>query len=161
MTYEPNNKERRLERAYERLGTRDPKCKVAGCSETDPFALTGTDPNIYCAEHDAISRGVTPVEAQHPPGKRNAGATRPTRRNDHMVWDAAKRDWPEKTLRNPDGNPLRQASACVRTVLDWFREVCERWLGWIPEFLEKLDDKLEETFGRFWWRGWGLEGPAV
>lgn len=36
--------------------------------------------------------------------------TIPTRGNDHRVWDDAKRDWPVRTLQNPDGSPLLRAA---------------------------------------------------
>ncbi|SRR6266705_3324657 len=159
MTYAPNGREKRLEQDYERLGTRDPKCVL--CPETEPSALTGFFPNIYCTEHDAERRGMTAMEQQHPPGRRNSRTTVVLRKNHHAMWDDYKKEWPEKTLKNPHGSPLRGAAAGVRSVLDWFRALLERILGWVPKFLEQLDEKLEEIHGPYWWNGWGLEWPTI
>ncbi len=157
MEYEPKNEERRREQDFERLGNREPKCNL--CHERDPKALTGTHPDIYCAEHEAEIEGRTRIQGQHPPGKRNDPVTKlPTRANDHVVWDEAKNDWPKWTLRNPDGSPLLRAAAAVRSVLDWFRLIIDRVLGWVPKFLEDLDTWLTENLGSDWWNGIGFEG---
>jgi hypothetical protein len=158
MKYEPKDEDRRREQAFERLGTRSPTCRICGMDNWR--ALEGTLPHILCHECAARLSGRTTVERQHPPGQRNDAETvLPTRGNDHRVWDEVKKDWPAKTLRNPDGSPLLKASAEIRTVLDWFRIILERVLGWVPEFLEWLDPILEETWGRLWWERLGWEGP--
>ena len=41
MRYEPNDEDRRRERAYEGFGTREPKCSAPGCSETNWRLMTG------------------------------------------------------------------------------------------------------------------------
>ncbi len=157
MRYEPKDEDRRREQAFERLGTRNPICRF--CEETDWRTLEGTVPNIICHECAARLAGRTTVEGQHPSGQHNDPEARlPTRGNDHVMWDRGKRDWPERTLRNPDGSPLLKASAAVRTVLDWFRMILERVLGWVPEFLEWLDARLVEMVGRLWWKELGWQG---
>jgi hypothetical protein len=163
VTNDDKGRHRRLEQAYERLGTRDPRCSLAGCKETDPFALTGTDPDIVCLAHEATGRGVTAIQLQHPQGRHNARDTAPMPVNDHAVWDAEKRDWPKETLCNPDGSPLRKAAASVRTIMDWFRVFIERTVGWVPAFLEWLDGCLVTLHGGCWWTGpgFGWEGPVA
>jgi len=72
--------------------------------------------------------------------------------NDHRVADAYKRiDWPEKTLRSPDGSPLLRAAACIRGWLDLLRVVIDRTVGWVPDFLEHLSDWLVTKLGPRWW----------
>lgn len=157
MHFEPSEAERGAEQDLERLGTRHPKC--AQCPEDDPRALTGTFPDILCAEHRAIAQGRAPIEGQHPPGRHNdPDTTVDTYLNDHTIWDESKLDWPERTRLNPDGSPLIAAAASVRTVLDWFRQIIQRVLGWVPEFLEALDARLTEVFGGPWWGELGFEG---
>jgi hypothetical protein len=158
-----DGRRRRIEARYRALGTREPACTRPGCRETDPFALTGTHPNIVCQEHEAEARGVTAIQLQHPQGQHNGPDKLPTRANDHAVWDSAKRDWPERTLCNPEDSPLLKASASVRSVLDWFRFVIERTLGWVPSLLEWLDDCLSALHGGCWWNapGFGWEGSTA
>jgi hypothetical protein len=134
-------------------------CTMPGCDESDWRALEGTVPHNICHECAARLAGRTTIEGQHPAGQQNdPEAILPTRGNDHVIWDGGKRDWPERTLRNPDGSPLLKASAAVRTVLDWLRMILERVLGWVPEFLEWLDARLVEMVGRLWWKELGWQG---
>jgi hypothetical protein len=60
-------------------------------------------------------------------------------------------DWPSKTWRNPDRSPLIAAAASVRGSIDLLKVVVERMLGWIPRFLEKLDECLCNAVGGRWW----------
>jgi hypothetical protein len=60
-------------------------------------------------------------------------------------------EWPEETLRNPDGSPIRKAAACIRGIIDMIRYLLEKLLAWIPSFLEALDDFLVERLGPQWW----------
>jgi len=144
--------EARREHAFERLGSRTPNCMF--CDETDPFALTGTYPDVLCYEHR-----VRAFEGQHPPGQHNADVAMRTRGNDHRIWDEAKKDWPDQTLKNPHGDPLLKIAATARSLLDWFRLLVERLLGWIPEFCERLSDALRRRHGDRWWDVLGLEAP--
>src|SRR6266571_6268111 len=151
-----DDRRKRLEARYRALGSREPVCSVPGCDERDPFALTGRHPAILCQEHRAIARGARPVQDQHPQGQHNGPDTIAIGANDHAVWDAEKRDWPEETLCNPDDSPLRKGAACVRAVLDWFRVIIERTLGWVPAFMEWLDERLVAIHGRCWWNSPGF-----
>jgi len=131
-----------------------------GCDEHDPAALTGVFPTILCYEHDRLQRGLSDFEDQHPSGRANDDdATIATRGNDHRVWDDAKRDWPDRTLRNPEGSPLLKAAAAIRSLVDWFQFVADRLLGWIAPFLERLDEELRTTHGDTWWIAFGMDSP--
>ncbi len=147
----------RAELHFRRLGTRTPRCTPPECDERDPAAFTGVYPDNVCYEHEHVMRGISEWEGQHPPGKSNDAVTISTRGNDHRVWDDAKRDWPERTLHNPDGSPLLKAAAAVRSVLDWLRLLANRLLAWIPPFLERLDEVLRGLYGDRWWTRLGLE----
>jgi hypothetical protein len=149
---------RRRELHLRRLGSRAPECSHPGCLERDPAALTGVFPNIACYEHDRRELGLPTWEGQHPSGEANdPDAVIPLPGNDHRVWDDAKRDWPDRTLRNPDGSPLLRAAAAVRSLLDWFNFIAERLLGWIAPFLERLDEALRSMHGDEWWTRLGLD----
>lgn len=154
MRYEPSDEDRRRERAYEGFGTRNPKCSVPGCGETNWRLITGSDPDsLLCYEHAAEAAGRSPIEGQHPPGHNNDQQfVVPMLGNLHRLADEYKRDWPERTLRNPEGSPALKAAACVRAVIDWLRLMIDRMLGWIPPFLEWLDAKLSELHGAQWWQ---------
>lgn len=157
MADEYGSDEVRREAHLRRLGTRNPRCSVPGCSETRPEALTGVHPHILCYEHAALRDGRATVEGQHPQGQRNdPEATVPMAGNDHRVWDDAKRDWPERTLRNPDGSPLLKIASGIRSLLDFLRLLFEKLLGWAPAFLERLDEALRSHFGDKWWESLGL-----
>jgi hypothetical protein len=140
----------RRETARARLGTRNPRCTVTGCRETDPLAFTGTQPTLRCYAHDRIARGLNPIENQHPSGRANDPTTVPIPANDHRVIDAAKQHWPPATLDGEHG-PLRQCAAAVRGWLDTLWVIITRCVGWVPAMLEALDDHLVARLGARWW----------
>lgn len=155
MTYDEDKAQ---EVAYERLGTRDPKCTK--CDEREPAALTGTEPEILCYEHRAESEGRTWTEGDHSAGEHNM----PTPvidipGNDHRIKSERMRAWPEKSLRNPDASPLLRAAAAIRGWLEALRLIIERGVAWVPPFLEWLDEKLTDLVGKRWWDDLGWEGP--
>ncbi len=152
-------REIREEAAYERLGTRQPRCQH--CVETDPFALQGSHPDITCYECSARLVDRSPVERHHPAGRRNSSATVPIPGNEHRVLSDMQREWPERTLRNPDGSPLLTAAAAIRGWLDVLWLIVQRTVGHIPALLESLDEGLRTTYGDRWWEGLGLEGLAT
>lgn len=163
MRYEPNDEDARRERAYEGFGTRTPRCSAPGCTETDWRCLTGSEPDkLLCYEHAAEAAGRSPVELQHPAGRANdPGFTTPFLGNLHRLMDEAKREWPERTVRNPEGSPMLKGAACVRAVNDWLRLIIERLLGWLPEFLEAADAALTEQYGPRWWESLGITVGVV
>jgi hypothetical protein len=69
-----------------------------------------------------------------------------------------QRDWPERTLRNPDGSPLLAAAATIRGWLDVLSLIVQRTVGHIPVLLESLDEGLRATYGDRWWESLDLNG---
>jgi len=118
--------------------------------------MTGTHPNILCYEHASETKGRSRSEGQHPSGRNNLrDAVMAMPGNDHRFMDEPKRDWPERTLRNPEGSPLLAASAAMRSVHDWCLFIVERLIGRWPQFLEWLDGQLSERYGVKWWEQFG------
>jgi len=146
----------RDEAAYERFGTRNPRCQH--CGESDRSALQGSYPDITCYECSARLVGRSPIEGHHPAGRHNSHATVPIPVNDHRVLSDMQRDWPERTLRNPDGSPLLAAAATIRGWLDVLWLIVQRTVGHIPVLLESLDEGLRTTYGDRWWESLNLDG---
>jgi hypothetical protein len=145
----------RAEKNLRRLGTRNPQCK--NCDEKEPAALTGSHPDILCYEDRAKVAGRPIIEAHRFAGQHNDKTTIPILGNEHRILSDRQNDWPQETLRNPNGSPLRTASATLRGFLDILWLLIERILGWIPPFLEWLDEKLTALYGAQWWIALGLE----
>lgn len=143
--------EERIEDKLAQLGTRTPHCRVEGCDETFPLALTGTEPNILCYEHQALLHGRPWLEKHHPLGRHNDPWTASTPGNDHRILSALQYEWPRETLRNPDRSPLLRAAASLRGWLDLLWLIMVRGVGWIPVFLEQLDADLRQRLGERWW----------
>ncbi len=153
-----NDRQRRLENQYKRLGTRTPACSRYDCTETDPFAMTGVHPYIECYEHERIADGLNPIEADHRAGQHNDPMTLLIPGNDHRVLSDMQQDWPLHTLRNPYGSPLIRAAATLRGFLDLLWLLLMRILARIPAALESLDRILTDVHGDQWWveLGWEL-----
>jgi len=150
-------REIREEAHLERLRTRNPRCQRCG-NERHPAALTGTAPNIVCYECLLKESGRSWTEGHHPAGRHNDPTTVAVPSNDHRVLSDMQRDWPEQTLRNPDGSPLLAAAAALRGWMDVMLIIIERTVDYIPAFLELLDQRLQEEWGDRWWEELGLEG---
>jgi hypothetical protein len=148
------NSDVRRENHLRRLGTREPRC--ANCGENDPATLTGCAPDIICYECQAKASERSPIEQHHPAGRNNDPVTFPVPGNDHRILSDLQKDWPQETLRNPTDSPLRKAAATMRGFLDLLKLLIERVFGWIPDFLESLDNKLTEHIGAIWWEKLGL-----
>lgn len=149
-----SNRNVRQERHLRNLGTRQPKCSK--CVENEPVTLTGRQPKIVCYECKTKAEKRSPIEHHHPAKRKNDSFTISIPGNDHRFLSDLQEDWPLETLRNPNGSPLRKASAMLRGWLDVLRLLIERIFGWIPEFLENLDAKLTEHIGAIWWDALGL-----
>jgi hypothetical protein len=154
----PSDAEDRAEDAYERFGTRTPHCSMPGCPVTDWRQLTGDDPeHLFCYEHLAELQGRSPVECQHLIGHHNdEQLCMPFLGNLHRAMDDGKKDWPQKTLLNPEGSPALKAAACVRAACDWAQVIVGCLMTWVALFLEWLDTRLTELHGRRWWEAIGL-----
>lgn len=160
---EDSDREKIEDRREERrraLGTRVPRCTQPGCDESEPLALTGTHPDILCYEHDALCKGRPWLEAHHPSGRANDETTVQIPGNDHRVLSESQNtQWPQRTLRNPDGSPLLKASAAIRGWIDVLWLILTRTVGWVPAFLEGLDAWLRERLGPRWWED--FPGPEA
>lgn len=128
------------------------------CDETRPLALERkTDPRL-CTECRKTEEGKSPMEQHHIAGKANSEITISIRANDHRAQlSENQRDWPQETLRNPDGSPLLVAAACVRGFIDTLQYLAEQFLLWAAELLERLNAHLVEKYGPKWWRGTEIE----
>jgi hypothetical protein len=146
--YHPDDEDRLREAALERLGTRTPRCRF--CGEQDPFTLSGRDPDVICYECLARRSGKSPTEEHHPFGRRNDPLTVRVPGNPHRTLSALQRSWPVRTLRNPEGSPLLRAAATVRGWLNVLHVIVER-VGWVPAYLERLDQQLTGRLGPRWW----------
>ena len=138
------------------LGTYSPRCSTPNCTETDPLALTGAEPNIVCHEHLADQQDRSWTEEHHYSGRASSAEKGPIPADDHAVVSGMQSLWPRETLRNPEGSPLLRAAAAIRGWLDVLRMVVDRTVGWIPGALEALHVLLCERLGPRWWDtlGW-------
>lgn len=152
-------REMRKEAAYERLGTRRPRCEH--CGEADPIALHGVHPDVTCYECSARREGKSGSERHHISGRHNNPATVAIPGNDHRVLSNAQRAWPDRTLRNPDGSPLLAAAAAIRGWLDVLWIIVQRTVGHVPALLELLDEQLRAEHGDRWWEDLRLEGTTA
>jgi hypothetical protein len=148
---EPLERLKRIEEQYRRLGTRAPICAWPGCGESNSFALVGRHPDISCYEHHLLRAGGKPYEAHHVAGQANSDVTADVPGNDHRVLSALQAFWPEDTLRNPEHSPLLAAAAAIRGWCDVMQVVIDRSIGWIPGFLEWLNNILVDVIGVDWW----------
>jgi len=122
------------------------------CGESDPLTLVRGSAPIRCMNCHADGRGKSRTERHHPSGRNNdPKLTVAISRNDHAVLSDAQQDWPERTLTNPDGSPLLKAAAAIRAWVDTLRLIMERAVGWIPEWLEALEEWLCQQVGDRWW----------
>jgi hypothetical protein len=143
----------RREAAARRNGNR--KCP---CGESRPEALIHKNGETICAECKRRKDGKSTTDNHHFAGQANSPITIPVPVNDHRAeLSTAQADWPEETLRNPNGSPLRAAAACIRGFFDTVVHLIERGLIWVAEALEWLDEYLVARLGPNWWAGTPLE----
>lgn len=154
MKYEFTDSQKRETTAQRKLGIRKGKCHL--CEERRPKELMRRGCRIICYECQALLDGKRATEGHHVMGKANdpyLTGNVPT--NDHRELSDRQVDWPDDTLRNPRASPLRKAAAAIRGWLDILWLIMEHAVGWIPEFLEWLDDQLNEREGPDWHLKWG------
>ncbi len=103
------------------------------------------------------------MDNHHPFGVSNdAYTTVPIPVNDHQAeLNEAQQDWPEQTLKNPDGSPLLKAAGCIRGFIDTILQLIKSGLLWIADMLEKADIFLTDEFGPKYWIGTPLEPESV
>ena len=92
------------------------------------------------------------MDDHHVAGRANSSATIAIFVNDHRsVLSVDQYDWPKETRENRHGSPLLAAAGCIRGLCDTIVHLIEKFLLWIPEFLEKLDTLLTNELGAKWW----------
>lgn len=144
----------RRNRSERRIG----QGRACKCGEDRPLALIPRSDPLICAECRRIQKGQSRYDRHHVAGRANHPLTVPIPANDHRaVLSEAQYNWPERTLKNPNGSPLLVIAACIRGFIEALRNMLDRLLGWIPEFLERLDVVLTDHFGDWWWTKLGIE----
>jgi hypothetical protein len=143
---DPIRKHQRQAAATRRVG----KKNHCDCGESRPEALVGN--SGVCAACKRRSKGHTTMDNHHAAGKANSPVTVPVPVNHHRaVLSESQYDWPKKTLENPDGCPLRAASACIRGFIDTVVFLIDELLRWIADLLEWLSEFLIDRLGPKWW----------
>ena len=138
----------RAARRKRRLGP-DAKC---ACGESRPEALISTSNPVTCQKCDREKKGMTTMDNHHPAGKANSPVTVPIPVNDHCEMSEAQRDWPKRTLENPEGSPLLAAAGCIRGFKDTVLYLLDELVIWIADMLERLDAHLQQKLGPKWWK---------
>jgi len=150
----PRAAHRRKVIARRRVGEKA-QCK---CGESRPEALIkGINPT-KCLACNQRARGYSERADHHMAGNANDPMTMNVLVNDHEAeLSTPQRDWPKKTLQNPDGSPLLSAAAHIRGFVDTIIFLVQKFLHWIADMLELLDTILERKSGRKWWSHTKLE----
>jgi hypothetical protein len=133
--------------AERRVGI-DARCTY--CPKARPEALiAGSKPKI-CAECDRKRRGQRTVDLHHPAGKANSSVTIEIPVNTHRVLSFDQYDWPQETLKNPNGDPdlaiagsLRGYIKTSRSLIDEQRSLIEKQHYLLDQLLQPLPEMLE------------------
>lgn len=132
------------------------------CGESRPEALIREGDCVICHECKRKENEMKTEDDHHPFGEANSPVTISVAVNDHVAeLTPAQKDWPTKTLQNPDGSPLLAAAATLRGFIDTVLHLIEKGLHWIADMLEKADAFLTQKFGKNWWVGTELEKFAT
>jgi hypothetical protein len=121
------------------------------CGESNEDALVLNQAPILCFRCTAMQDGRSTRDRHHVAGRKNSSLKDSFDVNDHRILSAYQQEWPEATLKNPAGSPILAVAGFLRGIIDWLRLIIERYLGWIPEWLEKLDAWLTEVLGPTYW----------
>ena len=144
----------RSSKAARRVGTN----QTCACGEHRPKALNAGSNPMTCESCKRQKEGKRITDHHHVAGRANSPETIPVFVNDHRaILSVAQYQWPPETLRNPHGNPLLRASACIRGFTDTLYYLIDKFLLWIPEFLETLNAFLTKKLGPNWWADTELE----
>lgn len=153
----PTDRFVRRSRARRRVGLRA-RCV---CGERRPAALIAKSDPMICQRCKRVRDQKKTIDHHHVAGRTNDPTTIAVPTNDHVAdLSERQRDWPELTLRNPDGDPFLRAAASVRGCFDTIVYLAERLLLWIPLMLETASAFLTQVLGRFYWRGTPLQAFA-
>jgi hypothetical protein len=142
---DPIKKYARKKTAERRVGA-NAKC---ACGEHRPEALIK---KIICAECDRKAQGKSTDDDHHVGGQNNSPITVSVPVNDHRAELSTEQyEWPKRTVDNPERSPLIAAAGCIRGFVDFIYYLVKKLVGWIPRFLEALDESLVKLFGSQWW----------
>jgi hypothetical protein len=112
---------------------------------------------MICAACQRKKQGMSTEDQHHPQGEANGAFTVSVPVNDHRAeLTPDQQDWPKETRENLRGSPLLKGAAHVRGFIDTIYNFVKRLLGWIPEMLEQLDERLTTMFGDYWWNPLGF-----
>jgi hypothetical protein len=128
------------------------------CGERRHLALIANSGTVTCYCCKRVADQKSTIDDHHIAGRSNYSATIPIPTNDHVAeLSERQRDWPEQTLRNPDGDPFLKGAACVRGVHDTIIYIVDHVLLWVAHLLEIASALLTQMTGRFYWRNTPLE----
>lgn len=134
----PRATHRRRVVAARRFGT-GAKCR---CGQSRPEALAPGSAPVICAACDRRKHGRRTTDDHHIVGEANGPLLLRVPVGDHLGdLGEAQRDWPQKTLRNPDGSPLLANAASIRGAVDTISYLHEKLLLPAAEMLELLDTR--------------------
>jgi hypothetical protein len=132
--------------------------KCVKCGENRHAALIAGSSPLICFECERRAKGQSIYDKHHVAGRSNHSLTVLIPANDHRaVLNEAQFEWPEETLRNPDGSPLLAIAAWLRGFVDTVGHPLDKLLIRAAEFLERLNAALKEHHGRYWWKAFGIE----
>lgn len=148
MSDESLKRSLRHELKRRRLG-RDDVCPR--CGEPDIRALQKSGESTICAECRLKEQGLPPYERHHPAGRSNDPFVVPNPANIHASLSDDQVDWPEETLRNPDGDIFHALAAWMRGIHDTLVHIALKLGEWAVT-LEYMARFLEERIGPNWWK---------
>jgi hypothetical protein len=132
--------------------------RKCSCGEDRPPALIPVSTPLICSACDRKQKEKRTTDDHHIAGQANNPTTISVPVNDHRAeFNARQQDWPNKTLRNPDGSPLLSSAAHIRGFVDTLVYLLRTFLLWIADMLELLDTTLERKLGQKWWKNTKLE----
>jgi hypothetical protein len=132
--------------------------KQCACGEDRPEALISGSEPLICAACDRIKKGRRKTDDHHIAGEANDATMIRVSVNDHWAdLSVAQRDWPPKTLQNPDKSPLLAAAASIRGFVNTSMYLMQHFLLPAAALLELLDTIVGQKLGRKWWKHTKLE----
>lgn len=122
------------------------------CTERRPEMLVRSSRPKLCLTCCASKNGKRVTERHHLAGKANSPVAVEIPVSDHRTLSEAQYEWPARTLRNPDGSPLRAIAGSLRGVADFVGDLVVAFIQRLAEFAEEIDTWLCERYG-LWWKG--------
>jgi hypothetical protein len=127
------------------------------CGETNPSLLVRSSRPRRCKHCHAISAGKKPIESHHIAARANSPVTIDVPINDHQLLSEAQREWPPRTMQNPDGSPLIALAGSLRGLADLLGELFVRFMHSLADLAESVDGWLRHQYGP-WWKGTQFDG---